>query len=68
MKIDNSTINTNTAANPDMIKPKSKKNVMENSDERIKTQEAQRMKEALEAKKTINVFTENKGVNLDAKA
>jgi len=68
MKIDNTGINKNTAANPNMIKQTTKKNVLESSDNRIKAQEAQRMKESLETSKTLNVFTENKGINLDTKA
>lgn len=58
MKIEN--INTNTMQ---MLQ----KGVLENSENRIKALEAQRMKEALETKKTVSSLIENKGIYFDTK-
>jgi len=69
MKIENTGINTNTAASPNVInKQAAKKSVLENSENRIREQEAQRVKQALETSKTLNVFTENRGTHIDSKA
>ncbi len=69
MKIETTGINTNTAASPKVInKQAEKKGVLESSENRIREQEAQRVKQTLETSKTLNVFTENRGSHIDTKA